>query len=467
MASHRVAGAPLDFAALRDELEVPGDFAAPVLAEAQERAANPTLPVADATDIPFVTIDPAGSRDLDQALHIERRGTGYRVHYAIADVAAFVRPGSLLEAEARRRGETFYFPDTRVPLHPPSLSENAASLLPDQVRPAVLWQIDLEASGMVAGFDVRRARVRSRAQLDYVGVQQQLDSAAAPDAFVLLREVGERLLAIARANHAIDLDLPEQEVIADGDGAWTLTVRQPLPVEAFNAQLSILTGRCAAQLMLQHRVGLLRTVPAPDTGAIGALRRAAKALHIDWPHGAAPGDVLASVDRADPHRVAFIEHAASLLRGAGYVAFDGSLPEQTMHAGIGAPYAHVTAPLRRLVDRYATEVSLSLHAGVPVPSWTLSQLPQLPGIMRQADALAHAVDRAVVDMTEACLLQNRIGETFAATVIDADDHAATIMLDDPAVRARCSGAGLESGSRISARLDTADVAARQVHFVAA
>jgi exoribonuclease R len=122
MGTHRVAGAPLDFAALRDELEVPGDFSAAVLADAQRAAESVELPDEDATDIPFVTIDPPGSRDLDQAVHIARAGTGYLVSYAIADIASFVLPGSALDEEAQRRGETLYFPDVRIPLHTPSLS---------------------------------------------------------------------------------------------------------------------------------------------------------------------------------------------------------------------------------------------------------------------------------------------------------------------------------------------------------
>jgi VacB/RNase II family 3'-5' exoribonuclease len=464
MSSHRVAGAPLDFVALRHELEVPGDFSAEVAAAAADAAEHPILPDEDATDIPFLTIDPAGSLDLDQALHLERSDQGYRVHYAIADVAAFVRPGSAVDDEAHRRGETLYFPDTRIPLHPPSLSEDAASLLPEQMRPAVLWRIDLDETGAVTAVDVRRARVRSRRQFDYPSVQQQLESDSPPDVFVLLREIGELCLARARREHAINLDLPEQQVVADGAGSWTLTVRRPLPVEAYNAELSILTGRCAAQLMIEHHVGVLRTVPPPESGAVRALRRAARALHIAWPDGAAPGDVLAAVDHADPHSVAFIEHAAALLRGAGYVTFDGSAPAQTTHAGIGAPYAHVTAPLRRLVDRYGSEVCLALSAGASVPAWATDQLVGLPHVMQKSDQLAHSVDRAVVDATEAWLLQDRIGQTFEATVLDANEHAATITLDAPPVRARCSGTGLEAGSRVTARLTTANVTTRDVRF---
>jgi exoribonuclease R len=460
---HRVAGAPLDFAALRTQLGVPGDFASAVTDEARLSAATAQLPDEDASDIPFVTIDPTGSRDLDQAVHIARTGTGYLVSYAIADVAAFVAPGGAVDTEAHRRGETLYFPDIRVPLHPPVLSEDAASLLPGEVRPAALWRIELAGDASVTSVDVRRARVRSTAQLDYVGMQHALDNGTLPDAIAALPEVGRARQVLARQRHAIDLDLPEQEV-GQRDGHYVLTLRAPVPIEQYNAEISLLTGMCAAQLMLDHRVGILRTVPPPDEGAINALRHAAHALGISWPHGAQPGDVLAAVDRKNPKHFAFVEHAASLLRGAGYTTFDETLPAQPLHSGIGAPYAHVTAPLRRLVDRYATEVCLAVHAGSPVPDWARTALATLPDEMQRADKLAHEVDRAAIDATEAWLLRDRVGETFAAVVIDSDEHAATVVLDDPPVRARCAGTNLAAGQRIRARLAEADVGQRTVRF---
>jgi exoribonuclease R len=462
--THRVAGAPLDFAALRTELEVPGDFASEVLDEARRAAASVELPAADATDIPFVTVDPPGSRDLDQAVHIARGSDEFVVSYAIADVAAFVTPGGALDIEAHRRGETLYFPDTRVPLHPPALSEDAASLLPGVIRPAVLWTIRLAPDGTVRSTDVRRARVRSTAQLDYDGVQAALDAGTLPDPLTALRDVGKLRLGLARERHAIDLDLPEQVVVRDGDSGWSLELRHELPIERYNAEISLLTGMCAAEIMLAGGVGILRTVPPPDQGAVASLRRAAKALGIPWPSDAQPGDVLDLVDRGNPRHVAFIEHAVALLRGAAYTPFDGTPPEPRLHSGIGAPYAHVTAPLRRLVDRYAAEICLALHAGTPVPDWVRTALPALPDEMRRADQVAHEVDRAAVDATEAWLLRDRVGDLFPAVVIEADAHAATVVLDNPAVRGRSTGRQLHVGQRIDVRLTTADVTNRQVRF---
>ena len=128
------------FEAIRTELGIPQDFPPAVLAAAEKAAADPQPPEEDLGEVPFLTVDPPGSTDLDQALHLSRRDgsapAGYHVAYAIADVPAFVLPEGPVDAEARRRGQTLYAPDRRTPLHPEVLSEGAASLLPGEVRAA-------------------------------------------------------------------------------------------------------------------------------------------------------------------------------------------------------------------------------------------------------------------------------------------------------------------------------------------
>jgi exoribonuclease R len=178
-------------AAIQKDLGLVPEFPDDVERAAAQAAGQPRLPELDRTDIPFVTIDPATSMDLDQALHIERDGRGYVVHYAIADVAAFVAPGDPVDVEANRRGETLYAADSKIPLHPQALSEGAASLLPDANRPALLWTIKVDADGEGTDVDVVRALVRSRAKLDYAGVQKQVDAGTADEVFTLLGEVGE------------------------------------------------------------------------------------------------------------------------------------------------------------------------------------------------------------------------------------------------------------------------------------
>jgi exoribonuclease R len=455
----------LDFDAIRAELDVPGPFPPEALAAAVAAAAAPRLPAEDATDLPLVTIDPPGSRDLDQALAVEERPDGgWRVRYAIADVAAWVSPGGPVDQAARARTQTYYAPDGRTPLHPPVLGEAAASLLPDGPRPAALWTIEVAPDGATEAVDVRRALVRSRAQLTYAGVQADLDAGRAPDAIRALPALGAALLADSERRHAIELGLPEQEVELGADGRWTVALRADLAVENWNAQVSLLTGRVAAAMMLEAGIGVLRTLPAPDPASFPRFRRAAEGLGIAWPDGAHPGAVLASLDTSLPRHAAFADLAAELLRGAAYTAVDGAAPADPGHAGVGAPYAHVTAPLRRLVDRFATEVCLAVSAGEDVPAWVREALPTLPELMAAGDARSRKLDRAVLDAAEAFVLHRRVGEVFEAAVVETGEKYGTITIEDPPVVGRCDTPDLPLGAEIRVRCIEADVATRTVRF---
>jgi len=473
--AHPGSGAYPDFAALRAEFGLPDGFPPAVLAEAAAAAAARPAPGphrVDATDVELVTIDPPGSKDLDQAIGVVRQGDGFRVHYAIADLGAVVVPGAALDTEVRRRGQTVYLPDGSVPLHPPVLSEDAASLLPDGPRAAVLWRIDLDGAGEPVSVDVRRAMVRSRARLDYAGVQATVDAGAIHPAIAALPEVGRLRRALTVRRGAIELELPEQEVVRAGSnsgGGWTVQVRQRIPVEDWNAEISLLTGTTAARIMLDAGIGVLRTLPAADPDAVDALREVARGLGIDWPAGATPAELLSGLPRGTPAALALRRAATSLLRGAGYTAFDTAggapPPADAGHAGIGASYAHVTAPLRRLVDRFGTELCLAVTAGAEVPEWLRVALPTLPEAMAASDAVASAVSRAGVDRTEAALLADRVGTLFDVVVLrDSTDSApGEVYLLDPPVLARCSGP-LQRGETTRVRLVEADPATGRIAF---
>ncbi len=454
-------------AALRTELDVPEHFPADVLTEvAAVVAAGPAGTRLDATDLPFVTIDPEGSRDLDQALHLERRGAGFRLRYAIADVAAWVRPGGAIDAEARRRVVTLYAPDGRTPLHPAELSEGSASLLPGQDAPALLWQIDLDQAGEPTDVQVRRALVRSRAQLTYVGAQRALDDGTAAETLVLLREVGRLRQAAEIARGGLTLPVPEQVVEVDAAGTWTLSSRATLPVEEWNAQISLLTGTCAARLMLDGRVGVLRTLPPADPRDIDRLRRSARALGVAWPEGTGHAEVVRGLDAAVPAQAALLAEATTLLRGAAYVAFDGQAPAQPLHSAIAAPYAHATAPLRRLVDRFVGETCIALAAGVEVPAPVRAALPLLPELMAGGDRRAASYERGCVDLVEAALLASRVGDEFDAVVVDVkeDGSSGVVQLREPPVRGRVDGARLPLGTDVRVRLTEASPVDRTVRF---
>ncbi len=458
-------------AAIRQRLEVPDAFPDEVLRTAEQAATAPRLPDLDRTDLELITIDPEGSRDLDQAMHITRDGSGFVVSYAIADVAAYVTAGDAVDQEAHRRGMTLYAPDRRTPLHPPVLSEGAASLLPDQVRPALLWTVTLDRRGKMTDADVVRALVRSIEQLSYVQAQAEIDGDSPRETLALLAEVGPWREQRERDRGGVSLQIPEQEIVPDepwpdGRPTWQLAYRGLLPVEGWNAQISLLTGMAAAHIMLYGQMGILRTMPPADHGSLRRLHQTAKALGIAWPAELDYPEFVRSLDPYKPDEAAMLNACTTLFRGAGYQAFSGGVPLAAEHAALAIDYAHVTAPLRRLVDRYAGEICVALCADQPVPNWVLRTLDGLPEEMARAERRAKQYERAIIDLVEAVLLQSRVGETFTGTVVEVEpDHRrGTVVINEPAIEAKISGDDLPLGHEVRVRLAKADLDAGAVFF---
>lgn len=437
--------------ALREEYEVPDEFPADVLAEASAAAQEgPPAPALDLREVPFVTLDPAGSRDLDQAFHLERHNDGgFTLRYAIADVPGFVRPGGAIDREARLRGQTLYLPDGTVPLHPPLFSEDRVSLLPHLDRTAYVWTVPVDAAGAAAfeggdakGVRVERALIRSRAKLSYEDAQDSVDEGAAPPEIVALREFGLLRLAQERRRGGASLNMPDEEVVRDSTG-YRIERRLPLAVEDWNAQLSLLTGMAAGHLMLEGGVGILRTMPAPDRATLDEFRARVGALGCPWPTGMQYGEYLDSVPRDTPVAVAVLHAAASLFRGADYTVFgvpdeSGStltLEGSPVQSAIAAPYAHVTAPLRRLVDRWGLVICEALCSGEAVPEWIGESLAELPAIMRASAGRAGRLSSESLDRVEAALLRDHVGTQRDALVVEASNSRARVQLDDPPVTA--------------------------------
>jgi exoribonuclease R len=447
-------------AAIRAAAEVPPDFPVDVRAAAEKAAEQPRLPDLDRTDLELITIDPAGSRDLDQALHIARGPRGeFMISYAIADVSAFVRPGDPIDREAHRRGTTLYAPDCRTPLHPAVLSEGAASLLPNEIRPALLWTITLDHRGQMVAAAVVRAMVRSRAQLSYKDAQAEIDGTMPRQTLGLLKLVGQWREIRERDRGGVSLKLPQQEIQQRGSG-WTLGFRAPEPVESWNAQISLLTGMAAAHIMLYGQVGVLRTMPPADAYSLGRLRHVAKALRIVWPPEMDYTDFIRTLTPTRPDQAAMLNASTVLFRGAGYRSFSGGIPEDADHAALASDYTHTTAPLRRLVDRYSGEICVALCADQPVPGWVFQALDGLPEQMAAAERRAKKYERAIIDLLEVYLLADRVGQTFVGTVIEVkrDKQHGMLMIEEPAIEAPLTGDRLRLGQEVSARLTSADYA---------
>lgn len=459
------------FAAVREEFNVRQGFPDEVITEARAVLEHPDLPSRDETQIEFITIDPPGSMDLDQAMHIELvgsddeapQGAHFRVRYAIADVPAFVVAAGAIDEEVRLRGQTIYCPDTRVPLHPAVISEQAASLLPDATRPAYVWDMLLTRDGQRVSARLYRAMVRSRRRYTYAEVQAQVEDGSGERTLLLLQDVGRLRVARESARGGASLPMPEQEVHVE-DGRYFVRFRPVMEAEEWNAQISLLTGIVAAAMMIEGRVGILRTMPPADERSIARFRRQARALGVEWPQGLSYGDFLRTLDRSDPSHLAVIHDATALFRGAGYTPFNGEIPQQRLQSAIAAPYAHVTAPLRRLVDRFGLAVCEALSTGAVAPPWAVDALDALPDIMSASGQQARQVERGCLDAVEAAVLETRVGEVFDAVVVDETSGGRPIIqIAEPAITESAEGEA-ELGSAIQVRLESADAKAGVVTF---
>ncbi len=454
-------------AALRESLDLPPAFAAEVDAEAlAARDSIPTDPasagLADLRGIEFVTVDPPGSTDLDQAVHLSRTPTGGVLHYAIADVPAYVVPGGAVDLEARRRGQTLYAPDGRVPLHPRVLGEDVASLLPDQDRRAFVWRFELDDHAVPVRTELIRAVIRSRRQWDYESAQRAIDTGSAPEPLAAMPWFGRERASRERERGGASLNLPETRVVVEENG-YRLERREGVALEDWNAQASLLTGMAAAEIMLRGGVGILRTMPPAAADDLSEFRSRTVALGIPWLPEVPYGEYLQSLDRSPAAR-AIKEYAGGLFRGAGYVAFCGETPAETIQAAIGAPYAHATAPLRRLVDRWVLVICEALANGREAPRWATESLHELPALMSRSAQRSSQLTAGVLDRVEAAVLHGHEGAEFTAVVVGSRTDGARVQLAQPPVDSKVVGLSAEPGSTVRLRLTKADVTTGTTEF---
>jgi exoribonuclease R len=440
--------------AIHVQFQLPTVFPPEAEEEAKVAAQRSLDQHADRTAIAFATLDPAESRDLDQAFAIERSGADILLHYAIADVGWFVPDGGAMDTEAWLRGTTQYLPDGKVPLYPPALSEGAASLLPDGDRPAVVFTVRVDPEGQALLDGAERALIRSRAKLTY---ESTTEAQLAPE----FGELARRIEEAERRRGGARIDPPEQEVVSE-DGCYRLRFRPQGWAEQKNAALSLACNLAVAQSLLAAKTGLFRTMEEPMEWAVRRLRHTAKALGISWPKSETLQQLELRLDPADHNQAALMIAIRRASPGAAYQPFrEGVTP---WHSAMAATYCHATAPLRRLADRFVVEATLAIANGRTVPEPAQAAFEALPPVMAKADTLAGQINRAVIDLAEAVALEGREGETFEAVVTDVDQRGARIQICAPPVVARLKDKSPIPGQELKVKLDDADPANRTVHF---
>lgn len=441
-------------ASIRGQFKVPAGFPPAVDAAAQASAQRAPSEHKDRTGEAFVTLDPASSTDLDQAFTIEATGNDLLLHYAIADVAWFVSDNDPIDAEAWTRGETLYLPDGKSGLYPRVLSEGAASLLPDGPRPAVVFTTRVAPDGAVSLEGAERAVIQSRAKLAYeTATEGQLPAGFA--------ELSSRITAAEALRGAARVDPPEQEVDA-ADGHFNLVLRPQSLSEQRNAALSLATNLAVADALYAARTGLFRVMAGPDDRAVARLRHIAEALGLTWAAQLSLQDFEKTLDPQAPNAAAFMLAIRRAGNGASYVPYQEGV--RPWHAAMAATYCHMTAPLRRLADRYVVRAALAVVNAQAVPPEVTAAFERLGPVMGKADARASQIERAVIDLAEAAMLSGREGESFAAVVTDVDEVGARMQLCDVPVLARVTAHSVSPGEKLTVRLVSADPVKRQISF---
>jgi len=436
---------------IRSQFKVPDQFPAEVVAAAESAAKRKPGSLVDRTSWPFVTLDPASSTDLDQAFHIETSGSDVVLHYAIADVASFVDDGDPIDTEAWQRGMTQYLPDGKAGLYPPVLAEGAASLLPDGDRPAVVFTVRVGSDGLCTLSGVERSLIHSRAKLAY----ETVTPAQLP---AVLSELARRVTAAEDTRGAARIEPQTQDVRALPDGGYEILFRPRLPSEDENAAMSLATNLAIADALYAAGTGLFRVMAEPDQRAEQRLRHTARALGVEWPAATGLRDIERSLDSASAKDAALLMAIRRASGGASYVPY--SAGQRPWHSAVAATYAHGTAPLRRLADRYVVMAALAVANGRPVPDSITAAFAKLPEVMRRADTTSGEIERAVIDLAEVALLSAQTQRTLPAVVTDVDDRGARIQLCDLPVVSRVAANHVAPGDELRVRVVSTDIPTR-------
>ncbi|HLB81209.1 MAG TPA: ribonuclease R [Dongiaceae bacterium] len=427
------------------EHDLPTEFTAAALAQAD--AAAPVGPHGrtDLRDLPLITIDGADARDFDDAVWAApdpepRNPGGWRLVVAIADVAHYVRPDDALDACAYERGNSVYFPDRAVPMLPPALSNELCSLKPDEDRPCLAAELWIDRDGNPLRHRFLRGLMRSAARLTYEQVQQARDGMTddttgplAGTAIAPLYGAFQALLAARARRGTLDLELPERQVVLGEDGRVArIEPRRRLDSHRLIEEFMIAANVAAAEtLEAKRRPCLYRIHDAPDPAKVEALRDFLATLGLPL----ARGQVIraASFTRV-LERAAETPHAAMVhelvLRSQARAVYS---PENIGHFGLALHrYCHFTSPIRRYADllvHRALIAGLELGPG-GLPPAAGAAFADIGAHISATEQRAAAAERDAVDRYTVAFLADRVGASFRGRINGVTRFGLFVTLDD-------------------------------------
>ncbi len=405
---------------------IPDVFPELALAEAKRARATRLGRRTDLRDTPLLTIDGEDARDFDDAVHAEADGDGFRLLVAIADVAHYVRPGSALDAEARRRGNSVYFPDRVVPMLPEALSNGWCSLKPNEDRGCLFVEMRVDAEGNKRMHRFGRGLMRSAARLTYEQIQRETDAGGDGTALGLPAGLTGSLYAAYRAllrarqrRGTLDLDLPERKVTLDAAGrVAAITPRPRLDSHRLIEEFMVLANVAAAEeLERLKRPCIYRIHAPPSDEKVDHLRSFLLTLDISLNAAGAlrPADLDAILKRVAGSDLAPQVNEV-VLRSQSQAEYS---PDNIGHFGLSLPaYAHFTSPIRRYAD---LQVHRALIGGLQLGlgGLALGEVAEFPTIAEAITATerrAALAERDAIDRYLSAYMSDKLGAVFAARI---------------------------------------------------
>ncbi len=410
---------------------IPDEFPAEVLEEAKRADPAPLDGREDLRTLPLITIDPSDARDHDDACHAEpdtapdNKG-GHVVWVAIADVAWYVRPGSALDREAYRRGNSTYFPDRVVPMLPERLSADLCSLIEGEDRPCIAVRMVLNADGEMIDFRFMRAMMRSHASLHYQEVQDAIDGRPNDRTEALLEPVLKPLYAAWRTalkarerRQPLELDLPERRIILDDSGrVVSVDFRERLDAHRLIEEFMIMANVAAAEDLKRYDSPLLfRVHEEPSPEKLDALREVARESGLVLAKGQVLqtrhlNRLLAQAEGTEHDELINLATLRSMTQAYYH-------PENFGHFGLALrSYVHFTSPIRRYADLIVHRALISAHhwgKGSLAPE-TIERLPEIAKHISDTERRSMAAERDTTDRYLAAYLAERVGNEFEGRI---------------------------------------------------
>lgn len=425
--------------------EIPYVFRTDTLAEAEAEKPAGVTGREDWRKLPLVTIDPVDAKDHDDAVFAAddpdpKNPGGHIITVAIADVAHYVTPGSALDREALRRGNSVYFPDRVVPMLPERISNDLCSLKPREDRAALAVRMVVGRDGRKRSHTFHRVLMRSAAKLNYAQAQAAIDGRTDDMTDVLLESVLKPLYAAYEAlkrereqRGPLDLDLPERKILLKADG----TVDRVVAAERLDAhrlieEFMILANVAAAETLERARVPLVyRVHDEPSLEKLDALRKFLDTLHISLPKGGAIraeqfNHILARVKNQDAEQLV----NEIVLRSQAQAEYAA---ENYGHFGLNLRrYAHFTSPIRRYADLVVHRALISaLKLGKDgMPETTdVRVLGEVAAQISATERRAMKAERETADRLIAHFLADRVGATFTGSISGVTRAGLFVKLD--------------------------------------